>query len=81
DLHRRRSVIVQRSAGGETLAVTQVTNDDVVAFAKAVTDAGERIGEAEEKGWLGEAEGLDRPLQFPAETGTFLWKPTTPPHH
>ena len=41
DLHRRRSVIVQRSCEGETLAVTQVTNDDVVAFAKAVTDAGE----------------------------------------
>ena len=41
DLHRRRSVIVQRSAEGETLAVTQVTNDDVLAFAKAVTDAGE----------------------------------------
>ena len=41
DLHRRRSVIVQRSCEGETLAVTQVTNDDLVAFAKAVTDAGE----------------------------------------
>src|SRR5579875_4029641 len=41
DLHRRRSVIVQRSAEGETLAVTQVTNDDVVAFSKAVTAAGE----------------------------------------
>ena len=42
DLHRRRSVIVQRSAEGETLSATQVSNDDVVAFAKAVTDAGER---------------------------------------
>ncbi|MGH9046849.1 MAG: IS110 family transposase [Acidimicrobiales bacterium] len=41
DLHRRRSVIVQRSQEGETLAVTQVTNDDPVAFAQAVTDAGE----------------------------------------
>ncbi len=41
DLHRRRSVIVQRSHEGETLAVTQVANDDVLAFAKAVTDAGE----------------------------------------
>jgi hypothetical protein len=41
DLHRRRSVIVKRSCEGETLAVTKVTNDDVVAFAKAVTDAGE----------------------------------------
>jgi len=40
-LHRRRSVIVQRSCEGETLSVTQVMNDDVVAFAKAVTDAGE----------------------------------------
>jgi len=41
DLHRRRIVIVQRSCEGETLSVTQVANDDVVAFAKAVTDAGE----------------------------------------
>lgn len=41
DLHRRRSVIVQRSGEGGTLAVTQVMNDDVLAFAKAVTDAGE----------------------------------------
>ena len=41
DLHRRRSVIVQRSQEGGTLAATQVMNDDVVAFAKAVTDAGE----------------------------------------
>ncbi|MDA8358303.1 MAG: hypothetical protein M0Z95_18890 [Actinomycetota bacterium] len=29
DLHRRRSVIVRRSPEGETLAVTEVTNDDV----------------------------------------------------
>jgi len=41
DLHRRRSVIVQRSHEGETLSVTQVMNDDVLAFTKAVTDAGE----------------------------------------
>ena len=41
DLHRRRSVIVQRSCEGETLSVTQVMNDDVVAFSKAVTAAGE----------------------------------------
>ena len=41
DLHRRRSVIVQRSTEGETLSATQVMNDDVLAFAKAVTDAGE----------------------------------------
>lgn len=41
DLHRRRSAIVQRSAEGETLAVTKVTNDDVLTFAKAVTAAGE----------------------------------------
>ena len=39
DLHRRRSVIVQRSCEGETLAVSQVMNDDVVAFAKAVMAA------------------------------------------
>jgi hypothetical protein len=36
DLHRRRSVIVQRSCEGETISATQVMNDDVVAFAKAV---------------------------------------------
>jgi transposase len=41
DLHRRRSVIVQRSHQGETLAATQVANDDVFAFAKAVAAAGE----------------------------------------
>lgn len=41
DLHRRRSVIVQRSHEAETLSATQAVNDDVVAFAKAVTDAGE----------------------------------------
>jgi transposase len=41
DLHRRRSVIVQRSHEGETLSATQVANDDVVAFAAAVTAAGE----------------------------------------
>lgn len=41
DLHRRRSMIVRRSQDGETLSATQVTNDDVAAFAKAVTDAGE----------------------------------------
>ena len=41
DLHRRRSVIVLRSCEGETLSATQVVNDDVVAFAKAVSAAGE----------------------------------------
>ena len=41
DLHRRRSVIVQRSNEGETLAVTQVMNDDVLAFSAAVAAAGE----------------------------------------
>ncbi|MHB1503399.1 MAG: IS110 family transposase [Acidimicrobiales bacterium] len=41
DLHRRHSVIVQRSTEGETVSATQVMNDDVTAFAKAVTDAGE----------------------------------------
>ena len=41
DLHRRRSVIVRRSEKGETLAVTQVCNDDLASFARAVLDAGE----------------------------------------
>lgn len=41
DLHRRRSVIVQRSCDGETLSATQVVNDDVLAFAAAVSAAGE----------------------------------------
>ena len=41
DLHRRRSVIVLRSAEGETLSVTKVANDDQLGFAKAVADAGE----------------------------------------
>jgi transposase len=41
DLHRRRSVIVRRSAEGETLAVERVDNDDRAAFAAAVAAAGE----------------------------------------
>ena len=41
DLHRRRSVIVRRSAEGETLEVTKVDNDDLLAFERAVTAAGE----------------------------------------
>ena len=41
DLHRRRSVIVERSAEGETLSVSHVDNDDPVGFAKAVAAAGE----------------------------------------
>ena len=41
DLHRRRSVIVRRSAEGETLAVSHVNNDDLLAFEQAVTAAGE----------------------------------------
>jgi transposase len=41
DLHRRRSMIVQRSRSGETLAATQVANDDVLTFSHAVTAAGE----------------------------------------
>ena len=41
DLHRRRSVIVQRSAEGETLSVSHVDNDDPVGFANAVAAAGE----------------------------------------
>ena len=41
DLHRRRSVIVRRSAAGETLEVTKVDNDDLLAFERAVTAAGE----------------------------------------
>jgi hypothetical protein len=41
DLHRRRSVIVRRSCDGETLEVSHVNNDDLSAFAQAVTAAGE----------------------------------------
>jgi transposase len=41
DLHRRRSVIVRRSAAGETLKVTKVDNDDLLAFERAVMAAGE----------------------------------------
>jgi hypothetical protein len=41
DLHRRRSVIVHRSAEGETLAVAKVANDDVLASSSALTAAGE----------------------------------------
>ena len=41
DLHRRRSVIVVRSHEAETLSSTQVMNDDVLAFSKAVMAAGE----------------------------------------
>ena len=41
DLHRRRSVIVRRSAAGETLEVTKVDNDDLLAFEQAVMAAGE----------------------------------------
>ena len=41
DLHRRRSVIVRRSAEGETLEVSHVDNDDLLAFERAVTAAGE----------------------------------------
>jgi transposase len=41
DLHRRRSVIVRRSAEGETLEVSHVNNDDLLAFERAVTAAGE----------------------------------------
>jgi hypothetical protein len=32
DLHRRRSVIVRRSAESETLEVTHVDNDDLLLF-------------------------------------------------
>ena len=32
DLHRRRSVIVRRSAEGKTLEVTKVDNDDLLVF-------------------------------------------------
>ena len=42
DLHRRRSVIVRRSSEGETLEVTKVDNDDLLAFEQAVMAAGER---------------------------------------
>ncbi len=41
DLHRRRSVIVRRSAEGETLDVVRVDNEDLLAFEKAVMAAGE----------------------------------------
>jgi transposase len=41
DLHRRRSVIVRRSAEGETLSVAKVDNHDREAFAEAVAAAGE----------------------------------------
>ena len=41
DLHRRRSVIVRRSAEGETLDVVRVDNDDPLAFEEAVMAAGE----------------------------------------
>lgn len=41
DLHRRRSVIVRRSAEGETLDVVRDDNDDPLAFEKAVMAAGE----------------------------------------
>jgi hypothetical protein len=34
-------VIVRRSAEGETLEVTKVDNDDLLAFERAVTAAGE----------------------------------------
>ena len=41
DLHRRRSVIVRRSAEGETFDVVRVDNDDTLSFEKAVMAAGE----------------------------------------
>lgn len=41
DLHRRRSVIVRRSAEGETLEATRVDHEDLGAFEKAVMAAGE----------------------------------------
>ncbi len=41
DLHRRRSVIVRRSAEGKTLEVTKVDNDDLLSFEQAVMAAGE----------------------------------------
>jgi hypothetical protein len=62
DLHRRRSVIVLRSTEGETLSAIQVMNDDVVAFAKAVTDAGEHPEVAIEAcyGWVRHEAPHDR---------------------
>jgi hypothetical protein len=41
DLHRRRSVIVRRSAEGESLETTRVDNMDLAAFERAVMAAGE----------------------------------------
>ena len=43
DLHRRRSVIVRRSGEGETLEVSHVDNDDLLAFERAVMAAGEQF--------------------------------------
>ena len=40
DLHRRRSVIVRRDGHGETLATTRIDNDPL-ALAAVVADAGE----------------------------------------
>ena len=39
DLHRRRSVIVRRSAAGETLSMVRIDNEPM-ALAKAVSEAG-----------------------------------------
>ena len=41
DLHRHRSVIVRRSAEGETLEMTHVDNKDLLSFERAVMAAGE----------------------------------------
>jgi transposase len=41
DLHRRRSLIVRRSAEGETLEATRVAHEDLAGFASAVMAAGE----------------------------------------
>jgi transposase len=61
DLHRRRSVIVRRDHEGNTLDVTQVMNDDAVAFSRAVTAAGEHPEVVLEAtyGWYWAADLLD----------------------
>lgn len=61
DLHRRRSVVVRRNDAGETLATTRVSNDDLVSFARAVTEAGEHPEVVLEAtyGWYWAADWLE----------------------
>lgn len=41
DLHRHRSVIVRRNEEGETLSCVRLSNDDLAAFSREMTAAGE----------------------------------------